>query len=174
MHKKLNVFEYIRDKPLLSLITGAVIFVIGILFSDIPTMIVSQGWPSTDGTIISNRIVGQKIKQYDGTYYTNFDVYIRYQYSVNGVSYTSRSVNSIDSPSYPYSYASRYPFGKDVTVYYNPKDPSKAVLEPGFVDIFKTFDVFSYLIFGAGLYFIFLGISRIKKIRDRNRAKMKI
>ena len=171
MQKKRNVFEFIRGKPLFSLIISGVIFFIGILFSDIPTMIVSQGWPTTDGIIISNRLVGQKFKEYDGDFYTNIDVYIRYKYTVNGISYSSLSINSIDTPFYPSSFASRYPVGKDVIVYYNPKVPSKAVLEPGFVGIFKAFNIFSYLIFGAGIYFIFRGISRIKKNSDRNHGR---
>lgn len=139
-------------------------------------MIASQGWPSTDGTILYQRLVGQKFKEYDGDFYTNTEVYIRYQYSVDGVPYTSLSINSIDTPfnRYPSSYSSRYPVGKDVIVYYNPKNPSEAVLEPGFVSVFKAFDVFSYLIFGAGLYFFFLGISRIKEIRDRKLEELDV
>jgi hypothetical protein len=165
MQKKLNVLEYISGKPLLSLITGGAIFVIGILFSDIPTMIASQGWPTTDGTILTNRLVGQQFEEYDGDLYLNIDAYIRYQYSVNGILYYSMSVNSINSPfsDYPSEIASRYPVGKNVIAYYNPKDPSEAVLEQGFVDIYRAFDIYSFLFFGAGIYFIFLGILRIKK-----------
>jgi hypothetical protein len=154
MPKKSSAFEFVRRKPLLSLVIGGMIFAIGILISDVPTMVVSPGWPTTHGTIISNRIVGQKFKQYNDTYYTDFNVYIRYQYAVNGISYSSQSVNAIDSPFYPARIAHRYPVGKDVIVYYNPKHPSAAVLEPGFVEICKAFDVFSYLCFGVGVYFI--------------------
>ena len=78
----------------------------------------------------------------------------------------------MDSPNYPASVASRYPVGKDVVVYYNPKDPADAVLEPGYVGLFKPFDVFSYLIFGVGLYFIYLGILEIKKSRDKKQMKI--
>ena len=167
----MDAFDYIHGKPLLSVIIGCLLFVIGILISDLPKMIVSQGWPTTEGKIISNRTVAHRFKKYDGTFYTIFDVYIRYQYKVNGASYSSLSINLIDTPSYPHSYASRYPLGKDVMVYYNPKNPSDAVLEPGFVSISQAFDVFSYLLFGAGIYFIYLGISKIKETRDRNRWK---
>ena len=68
MPKKPNAFEYIHQKPLLSLLMGGVLFIIGLLISDVPTMLVSPGWPTTPGTIISNRIVGQKFKQYNDTY----------------------------------------------------------------------------------------------------------
>ncbi len=147
---------YIRSKPLLNLVIGGVAIVIGVLFSDIPKMIVSQRWPTTEGMIVSHQFRGQKYKEYDGDFYINIEVHIRYQYAVNDISYTSRSINSIDTPLnlYPKNYASQYPVGKNVLVYYNPEDPSEAVLEPGFVEVFKAFDIFSYLFFGAGIYFI--------------------
>ena len=166
MKKDLRIFEFIRGKPFLSLIIGGVILVLGILLSDIPTMIVSPEWPTTEGIVISQRLVGQKFKEYDGDYYENIDGYIRYQYSVNGISYSSLAVNSIDSPFYPEIIARRYPKGKNVNVYYNPKKPSEAVLEPGIVLTFKAFNVDSLFISGAGLYFIALGISELlKRIR---------
>jgi len=145
VQKKQNVFHFVRSQLPLSLITGGMIIVVGILISDIPRMVVSRGWPTTDGTILYHRFVGRKSAEYNGNHDTNIDVYIidvyiRYQYSVNGITYTSLSLNSIDTPFYPSSYASQYPVGKDVIVYYNPKNPSDAVLEPGFVDI----DAFSY------------------------------
>ena len=176
MQKKLDVFELIHSKPLLSLIIGGVIVVVGVLISDIPKMVVSQGWPATEGTILYHRFLGQKFKEYDGDYYTNVEVSIRYQYTVNGISYTSLSINSIDTPFnlYPSSYASRYPVGEDVIVYYNPKSPSEAVLEPGFVNVFKAFDVFSYIIFGLGIYFVYLGISKIKENRYRKRWEIPV
>jgi hypothetical protein len=175
MQKKFDIFEFIRSKPLLSLIIGSAIFLIGILFSDIPTMVVSQGWPATEGTIISHKFQGQKFKEYGGGFYTKIDVFIHYEYSIEGISYTSKAINSIDIPFYlyPESYADRYPIGKDVIVYYNPKNPSEALLEPGFVDVHKAFDVFSFLLFGIGIYFIFLGGLRIKK-QNKNRRKIEI
>lgn len=59
---------------------------------------------------------------------------------------------------YPPSYANRYPAGKVATVFYNPKDPSEAVLEPGFVDTLRTFDVISFSPLVSGIYFVLLGI----------------
>lgn len=181
MQKKLADFELIRWEPALHLLAGVVMIVIAILFSDIPRMILSQGWPTTDGTILYHKFVGVKFKEYDGSFYTKIDVYIRYEYSVDGITYSSLSIDSLDAPCsptssldapcYPSSYASRFPVGGNVIVYYNPKNPADAVLEPGLVNIFKAFGGFSFLFLLAGVFFIFLGILQRKKIRDRDVRK---
>jgi hypothetical protein len=159
----------IRTNPLISLFIALALFTLGILISDIPTMVVSSGWPTTRGEVVSNRLVGQKFKEYDGDYYLNVDAFIRYEYTVDGFSFSSLSINSINTPFYPREVVVRYPVGTEVTVYYNPKDPSEAVLEPGFVNLFKALDIFSYLSFAVGAYFLHLAASRIKQICQRNR-----
>ncbi|MCB9444517.1 MAG: DUF3592 domain-containing protein [Ardenticatenaceae bacterium] len=168
MQRKRNAFEFIRGAPALNLIAGGMFIVIAILLSDIPRMIVSPGWPTTGGTILYHKFMGVKFKEYDGGFFTKIDVYIRYEYAVEGVSYTSLSINAIDTPANPSSYADRFPVGEDVTVYYNPKDPADAVLEPGFVNIFKAFGGFSFLILVVGVSLLFLGILENRKMRDRN------
>ncbi len=171
MQKKLNAFEFTSRAPALNLIIGAVMIVVAILLSDLPKMIASQGWPTTSGTVLYHKFVGVKFREYDGGFYTNINVYIRYEYSVDGTTYTSLSINAIDTPFHPSSFASRFPVGEDVIVYYNPKNPSDALLEPGFVNIFKAFGGFSSLFLGVGVFFIFLGIVENKKIRNRNLQK---
>jgi hypothetical protein len=163
--KDVKVFETMRSQHFFQIIAGGALLLLGIVFSDIPTMIMSQGWPATEGKIDKSRIVGTGIRGWDGEVFVETKAYVSYRYIVNGTSYTSSVVNSIKSPFslYPRSYATRYPAGKDVTVYYNPKDPSEAVLEPGFIDPFKAFDVFSYLFFGAGIYSIYRGISSMQR-----------
>lgn len=109
MQKKQDLFKFILSNLLLRLIIGGAIIVVGILVSDIPMMLVSQGWPSTDGKILYHKFVGQQFKEYDGDLYTNLEVFIRYEYFVDGISYTSLSLNSIDNPlkRYPPEYAGR-------------------------------------------------------------------
>jgi hypothetical protein len=128
-------------------------------------MIESAQWPTTEGTIVKSRFVGTSVRGWDGDYFIETNAHIQYQYSVNGISYSSSAVNSIKSPFplYSSSYVSRYPVGAEVIVYYDPKDHSEAVLDPGVVDIFKAFDIFSYLLFGAGIYYIILGVQEIRK-----------
>lgn len=168
MEEKLDILTSIRSSPLVNLFIGGVMLISGILISDFPRMVASQSWPTTDGTIVSTRLMGSRFREYDGDYYTHLDAYIRYEYAVDGVSYSSLSINSIDSPFYPEDVADRYPVGMDVYVYYNPNDPAEAVLEPGFVDVLKAIDVFSYLFFAAGFYIIYAGVS---KVRQRRRMR---
>jgi hypothetical protein len=167
MQNALKVFDNLRAHPFLHFVAGAAFLLLGIAISDIPTMIESAQWPTTEGTIVKSRLVGTSVRGWDGDYFTETNAHIQYQYRVNGISYSSSAVNSIKSPFplYSSSYVSRYPLGEDVIVYYNPKNPSEAVLEPGVLDIFKAFDIFSYLLFGAGIYYIYLGISRNQKER---------
>ena len=168
MQENRYAFVLIYWKPIIILIFGVVVIIIGVLLSDIPKMIVSQGWPTTGGTILSNRFSGAT---FYGDFYMSSVVYIRYEYSVDGISYESLSINSIDTPFYPSSYANRYPVGKNINAYYNPNNPAEAVLEPGFVDVFKAFGGFSGLFFVLGIFFIIIGISDFKKIRYQNYVK---
>ncbi len=166
MHKVQQVYQQIGVKPFLRLITGCLILVWGFFLSAIPTMIASQGWPSTAGTITSCIRQGTSFKEYDGDYHTETKVFISYQYTVTGTAYSSSAVNAIDYALslYPIVFADRYPAGKAVVVYYNPKDPSQAVLEPGIVLLPEAVNLYSFFVSGAGLYFVFRGYRGLRKV----------
>jgi len=157
MPKELKVLRYIHEKPLFSISTGLFFLIIGILFSDIPTMIVSQKWPTTSGIITKRILTGQSFKEYDGDVYTKIDGYIRYQYSLDGVSYNSTAINATDSPFYSYDLVIQYPEERKVIVHYNPNDPTKSVLEPGYVYTFQAFGLLSSFFVIGGLYFAVRG-----------------
>lgn len=156
----------LRRHLFLRIVAGGGLILLGVLISDAPTMIVSTRWPTSEGSIIRSSLLATSVRGWEGEYYRSEPkAFISFQYSVNGILYSSADVNSIRSPFhlYPPGYVSRYPVGMDVLVHYNPSDPSEAVLEPGFVDVFQAFDVFSHLLFVAGLYVTYLGVSRIRR-----------
>jgi hypothetical protein len=166
MLRKPDLIDIILASTRRSIITGVLLILMGFLVSYLPKMVVSLGWPSTSGVITSHQIQAKKIQEYDGDFYEEIHVHIRYEYVVEGVTYASSSISAIEMPFYPPEIAERYPIDKDVVVYYNPKDPAEALLEPGFADLFKAFNVFSFLLFVAGIYFIRSGIKeRRKQIR---------
>ena len=167
MSNKWDIFEILSSKPRLAILIGVLVFIAGILISNLPTMIASLGWPTTDGKIITRTLGGVRFEEYDGDFYTKIEAFIRYQFTVNDVTYTSTSINATDTLYHRYDVAVRYPEGKVVTVYYNPRNPNQSVLEPGFVSFFQIFDIFSYLLFALSIYLFHLGISRQKYIKIR-------
>lgn len=58
---------------------------------------------------------------------------LRYEYTVNGRQYAGTRVNAVGFSGHRAARlaAARYPEEQDVEVWYDPRDPSRAVLEPG-------------------------------------------
>ena len=92
---------------------------------ELPAARASREWPAADGTITRSAIVlkskGRKRHR------------IRYEYEVGGQLYESKRIAFMDrvfggNASDRYR---RYPNGSTVDVYYDPDDPSLAVIEPG-------------------------------------------
>ncbi len=109
------------------LLIGLVILAIGV--PEAVTGIQSLGWPSVQGTITRSILT---ISLDSRSSYVN----ISYSYSVNGVDLTGNSISTA-GVGYTFSESStnallnQYPQGATVKVYYDPGDPSMAVLQPG-------------------------------------------
>lgn len=94
----------------------------------------AASFPTVTGVVLSSELdshlggEGNRTRMYEAR--------IRYQYQVNGATYTSdrRRFGEISSSDSGSSSAAveRYVPGSMVTVYYDPADPSRAVLETGF------------------------------------------
>jgi uncharacterized protein DUF3592 len=84
---------------------------------------------SAEGRIVSSSTYTSKPKRKTYYHYS-----IEYEFTVNGKNVRSGEVTfdnnySLDQK-FAQSYTSKYPVGKQVTVYYDPHDPSFSVLEP--------------------------------------------
>ena len=128
---------------------------IGVIFIVIGAYLFLQDWETlswkeTEGVVNESRVLHLGVRRYVAS--------VEYRYVVDGEMMQGTVVESgPDIPTYssaapPRRVVARYPVGKKVIVYFDPQDPSKAILEPGL-------SRGSLLIFILGMGFV--GISLI-------------
>lgn len=92
----------------------------------------SRGWPTTPGRILSTSLDSHTNYDTDNTPSTTFKPVVNYQYKVMGIEYTGGKI-AHGATSFNRSQAeqilNRYNATPNPTVYYNPQNPSEAVLE---------------------------------------------
>lgn len=115
----------------------------------------SYTWPSCEGKIITSKVTmssSHRLRDNKGiSYYPDVD----YEYVVDGKKYIGEKIfygqYGSGMRDKIQKIADKYPAGKMVTVYYNPKNPGEAVLERGI-----RWSIFLALI--LGLIFVGVGI----------------
>jgi hypothetical protein len=157
------------------LIAGLFFIILGLIFIGLMMQgsiksVDSENWPSVQGAVLSSEIITRTEREpdshFDDYYYTPK---VSYNYTVNGNGHTSDRIAFIVSEEVVKNEVQKiidnYPVGKTVTVYYNPDNPSEAVLEPGIKDsgsmICGTTGSLIFIIFGA---LIVLGTVKKQKI----------
>jgi hypothetical protein len=102
---------------------------------------------STQGEILSSTTYTSKGGRRKRRTYYHYS--IKYQFAYNGRVYRSDEVtfndNYSQSPDFAQTYIERYQQGEDVTVYFDPKDPSFSVLEPENINDFNEAWIFLFL-----------------------------
>jgi hypothetical protein len=93
----------------------------------------SESWNSTAGEIENTWIEEDRRTDSDGDWEDYYIPHLSYSYEVGGTNYTSERVDFGSQPSYSnhsraVNYLSDYPQGSQVDVFYDPADPSAAVL----------------------------------------------
>ena len=87
-------------------------------------------WPRIPVRILESGVFESKYKGW-----TKYNVLVRYSYSYGGLTLESRTVYDdgriYDSQSDAQAHANRYPVGSQALAWVNPRDPAKAILEPG-------------------------------------------
>ena len=96
----------------------------------------SATWPSVSGTIVLSRVTASEPRRILGRdTEPGYSADIAYQFRVGGSRYTGETIAFAIGSSHQSSAENRvrkYPLGMAVSVYYNPNDPTKSVLEPGY------------------------------------------
>src|ERR1043165_3544251 len=93
----------------------------------------SQNWPTTNGKVIFSTVETSHSHNHGHTT-TAYYPKVTYEYTINGQRYQSTHMNfgsAIGTSNYNsvLQKAATYPINRVVQVYYNPDDPSQAVLE---------------------------------------------
>jgi hypothetical protein len=111
----------------------------------------SLSWPTTTGKILKTKIY-ERTDTVVVVGSTDYYVYVKYVYSVDGKEYTSSKVRFTEPSSFmdlkdAQRERAKFPVNKEVDVYYNPDNPESSCLEPGGSNILITVaEVFMMLI----------------------------
>lgn len=154
-----GLFGRRRAGPITSIFIGVIFIITGYLVfvkfgrPGLEEAKASQEWPSVQGTIERSQVVR---KRRGSNKKTTYSADVIYRYSVAGESFESNQVRfggdvSSSSSKHAYKTTGLYPKGKRVTVYYNPKEPSAAVLEAGSNFSTKALYYGALLFLGAGV-----------------------
>jgi hypothetical protein len=132
--KQMYFFQVIIVSVIL-IISGIVFIVGGIGYIDQKSA--SEQWLSTNGIVLSSNM--SVLSWYEYVHRvgmaprTSYIPHITYQYTVNNILYTSSNISlenkSSDVKRDTEALIERYQPGQNVTVYYNPTNPTQAILE---------------------------------------------
>lgn len=99
----------------------------------------SNNWPSVEGIIVQSEVDEWRKRNKKSKfpkYITTYDPEIRYEYEIDGKSYTNSKIDFRSHDRYRSNYAkgivAKYPVGKKVEVFYDPSSPVRSVLETGY------------------------------------------
>jgi hypothetical protein len=118
----------------------------------------SLSWPSTEGVIAHSAVLWQTRQGSGSTYKAD----VAYRYKVRGCDYSSERITLADfssSAGRARGIVSRYPDAAAVTVYYNPVDPSDAVLERGTTSGIALLYLIGGVVAAAGLVFLLASLT---------------
>ncbi len=113
-----------------ALILGALYF----SFVAAPKAINSNDWPQVQGKVSHSDIIKNQRRNKTGVRITVYSANIHFQYVVDGMPYTANEVKFAQhnrSSEIEQAINTQYAAGSNVTVFYNPTNPSEAVLQKG-------------------------------------------
>jgi len=114
--------------PLIFTLIGGGLLFFGL--KDVRSAKASHDWPHVKGVVISSAL--QRYRSDDGTTYA---AEVLYQYSIQGVVYSSNQVSfgeiRTSNPSGGQKIVNRFPAGSEVSVFVNPENADESVLLPG-------------------------------------------
>lgn len=122
----------------------------------------SKSWPSTPGKVVSSdvRMVTRTVKFGDEPEREVLEhkVEVRYEYKVKSTVFSGidvgESATQSNSEAWAQARAAQFPVGRELPVYYSPKDPTRSMLEPGAKPL-------TYIPIGVALALIGVGLAMV-------------
>jgi hypothetical protein len=118
----------------------------------------SLSWPSTEGVISHSAVLQQMQQTSSSANDASYKADVAYRYKVRGRDYSSARITLADfssSAGRAQGIVNQYPDGAPVAVYYNPVDPSDAVLERGGTSGIRVLYIIGGVFAAAGVLFLF-------------------
>ncbi|WP_339730958.1 DUF3592 domain-containing protein [uncultured Gimesia sp.] len=139
----------------------------------------SQNWPTTKGVVLQSMVASPRSNNSS----TSYTAVVSYSYQVQGQDYECGTVRfgieiSTSDRSLAQETVKKYPVDKPVVVYYDPKNPAAAVLEPGVFKATYFFYRIGWLLMGPGILMagipLLRWLIRIVKGSDESQASANI
>jgi hypothetical protein len=122
----------------------------------------SLSWPSIEGEIAHSAVLYQTNTTTSTGGTATYKADIVYRYKVDGANYSSSRISMVDFASTTgraQSIVQRYPDKSRVLVYYDPSDPSEALLEPGPAGGINVLYGVGGAFAAAGLFFLVMSLT---------------
>ena len=148
------------------LIVGSIFSLFGLVvfyftfIRPVVSVFTAQNWEPTAAIILSSHVVtANSSDEGSGKHGSTYSVYINYKYRFSGQDYEANRYNFMveSTPGYEskQDIVKDYPVGREIVCYVNPRDPSQAVVEPGFTSDMLV-GLFPLIFVGAGLWIMSL------------------
>lgn len=156
-------------------VVGLIITALGM--QEIQKAIVSKQWPSVQGTIITSKVTPMNSGQSGYSYKPD----ITYKFKINETEIDGNKLR-FGEKSYPKSgtaqgIVKKFQPGEEYPVYYDPKDPSNAILQPGIHGSAWLIPGIGVAFILVSVFFVIIGIfmdpAKAERIERQNRQNTK-
>ena len=139
-------------------ITGVGLGALIIGVKDIIAANSSKGWPTVSGTITRSKVLVSEHKTSRTNQPSKTEDYyspdVAYKYIVNGMTMKGDTIRYglATNRAQAEKIVQQYPKGKEVEIYYNPRNPGQSVLQPGYFGGLLFFPVMGLIGIVAGVF----------------------
>ncbi len=138
-----------------AIVTGIGLVLLGVYIYSLARIREAQAWPATQGTVVASWARRSTSTDEDGVQSSTYYPEVQYTYTAMGATYQNDKISfgmkSGGAHRKIEKYIEQYPINGAVTVYYDPNDPQKAILERKTA---KRILVYGLIMLAVGIYML--------------------